>query len=72
MTVFFSKTLWMLYAKKPGAKRFHPINWSTGNVVVNRIHATMFSEDQAYNIRADIPQLELANPGWSFDLRKCD
>ena len=67
--MFFSKTSWMLYAKEPGRKRFHPVDWKTGNVVINKIHATIFSEDQAHNIRVDLPQLELANTGWRFELR---
>ena len=35
-----------LYAKKAGTKRFAPIDWRTGNRVVNLIHATIFSSEE--------------------------
>ena len=62
--------MFLLYAKDPSRGRYHPIDWSTGAVVLNRIHATLFSAEQAARIKGDIPELEKANPGWRFQLRK--
>ena len=62
-------TMFILYAKTPGKKRFHPMDYNRGSVVTNRIHATLFSESEAAMIREDIPQLERMNKGWKFELR---
>lgn len=61
--------MFILYAKQPGKKRFHPVDWTTGNVVVNRIHATLFSADTAAKMKEDLPAMMAANPGWAFELR---
>ena len=62
--------MFLLYAKQPGAKRFHPMNYTTGEIEINRIHATLFSADTAAKIRKDLPAMTAANPGWAFELRE--
>lgn len=62
---------YMLYAKGPNANRFNPIDWKSGNQVINKMFATMFSEENAAKLREDLPALHEANPGWKFELRKC-
>ena len=62
--------MFILYAKTPEKSRFHPMDYSRGAVVTNRIHATLFSEREAATIRKDIPELERINQGWKFELRK--
>lgn len=61
----------MLYAKGPSDKRFAPIDWQSGNQVINKMFATMFNEENTAKLRGDLPALTEANPGWIFELRKC-
>ena len=61
----------MLYAKGPSDKRFAPIDWASGNQVINKMFATMFNEEKTAKLREDLPALTEANPGWTFELRKC-
>ena len=61
----------MLYAKGPSDKRFSPIDWASGNQVINKMFATMFNEETTEKLRGDLPALHEANPGWTFELRKC-
>lgn len=61
--------MYILYAKTPEKNRFYPMDYSEGTIVTNRIHATLFSEQEAAKIRHDIPQLERINEGWKFELR---
>jgi hypothetical protein len=62
-------TYHLLYAKKPGSKRFMPMDYGRGAIVVNRIHATMFNAEETSQIRAELPLLEEINKGWRFELR---
>ena len=62
---------YMLYAKGPNDKRFAPIEWASGNQVINKMFATMFNEETTRKLREDLPALTEANPGWKFELRKC-
>ncbi len=64
-----NKMMFMLYAKTPENKRFHPLNYTTGEIVINKINATLFSKSVAEKIRKDIPELERINTGWKFELR---
>ena len=58
--------LWRLYAKTPGAKRFHPIDFLNGVTVVNLIHATIFtSRERAIVDAQDIP----LNTDWKYEWR---
>ena len=61
--------MFILYAKMPDRKRFHPMDYNRGTVVVNKIYATLFSKSEAAKIQKDIPQLEKTNEGWKFELR---
>ena len=61
--------MFILYAKTPDNKRFHPMDYNKGVVVINKIHATLFSKSEAEKIQKDIPQLEKINEGWKFELR---
>lgn len=61
----------MLNAKGPSDKRFAPIDWASGNQVINKMFATMFNEETTAKLREDLPALTEANPGWTFELRKC-
>ena len=61
--------MFRLYAKIPGKKRFLPMDYNAGTVVINLIHATIFSEAEATILKAEIPILEDINPGWTFELR---
>ena len=62
-------TYYMLYAKSPEYNRFRAMDYNAGVVVANIIRATMFtSEDRA---KVPLSKLEAANPGWSFEWRKC-
>ena len=47
----------MLYAKGPNDKRFAPIEWASGNQVINKMFATMFSEENTAKLREDLPAL---------------
>ena len=62
---------YMLYGKGPNDKQFRPMNYKTGERVMNRINASMFCSEQAEGIRGDLPALHADNPGWKFELRKC-
>ena len=59
-----------LYAKIPGKKRFYPMDYQRGVVVVNLIHATMFNGAEAEKLAKEIPALEELNDGWFFELRR--
>lgn len=61
--------MFRLYAKIPGKKRFFPMDYNSGSVVINLIHATIFSEVEASKLKKEIPILEDINPGWKFELR---
>tara|TARA_R110000824_G_scaffold41329_8_gene123038 strand:+ start:317 stop:511 length:195 start_codon:yes stop_codon:yes gene_type:complete len=61
--------MFRLYAKIPGKKRFLPMDYNSGSVVINLIYATIFSEVEADKLRKEIPILEDINPGWKFQLR---
>ena len=61
--------MFILYAKTPEKKRFHPMDYKNGTVVSNRIHATLFSQSESEKIKKDIPALEDINPGWKFEIR---
>ena len=61
----------MLYAKGPNDKRFAPIEWASGKQVICKMSATMFNEENTAKLRDDLPALHEANPGWTFELRKC-
>ena len=45
------------------------MDYNAGSVVINLIHATIFSEVEANKLRKEIPILEDINPGWTFELR---
>ena len=61
--------MFRLYAKTPGKKRFAPMDYNSGSVVVNLIYATIFSQVEATKLKKEIPILEDINPGWKFELR---
>ena len=48
------------------------MDYNAGSVVINLIHATIFSEAEAIKLRKEIPILEDINPGWEFKLRSID
>jgi len=64
--------MFRLYAKIPGKKRFAPMDYNAGTVVINLIHATIFSEVEASKLRKELPALEDINPGYKFELRSID
>jgi|TARA_Y100000310_G_C20439998_1_gene695620 hypothetical protein len=61
--------MFRLYAKIPGKKRFLPMDYNAGSVVINLIYATIFSEVEATKLKEEIPTLEEINPGWKFEVR---
>jgi hypothetical protein len=61
--------MFRLYAKLPNRKRFSPMDYAKGEPVINLIHATLFSANEAAKLRGDLPQLHDMNPGWAFELR---
>jgi len=48
------------------------MDYNAGTVVINLIHATIFSEVEASKLRKELPALEDINPGWKFELRSVD
>ncbi len=59
-----------LYAKLPGQKRFKPMDYYKGLQVTNLIYATLFTEEEAADLEAELDELEGYNPGWKFEIRK--
>ena len=54
----------------PEKKRFLPMDYNAGTVVINLIYATIFTEKEADKLRTEIPALEELNSGWKFEVRK--
>ena len=48
------------------------MDYNAGTVVINLIHATIFSEAEASKLRKELPTLEEINPGYKFELRSVD
>tara|TARA_R100001594_G_scaffold112689_1_gene147544 strand:- start:199 stop:393 length:195 start_codon:yes stop_codon:yes gene_type:complete len=61
--------MFRLYAKMPGKKRFLPMDYNAGCVVINLIYATIFSKVEAAKLEKELPELEGINPGWKFEVR---
>ena len=60
-----------LYVKVPGQRQFKPMDWSTGSVVGNLIHATIFTAQEAENLKAGyLAQRELVH--LTFEFRPVD
>ena len=62
--------MFRIYAKMPEKKRFLPMDYNAGTVVINLIYATIFTAKEADKLRAEIPALEELNSGWKFEVRK--
>lgn len=59
--------MYRIYAKFPGYSRFLPLNWARGLPVVNLIHATLFTEIEAFQA---IQEAISINPEIQFEMRK--
>ena len=59
---------WRLYVKWPGQDRFRPVDWKKGTQVMNLIHATLFNDIEASQVKADLRQMQNENEGmeWKF------
>jgi len=55
-----------LYVKHPGQGRFAPVDWKEGVQVVNRIHASMFTEEEKPLIEADMAHPQNAATRWEW------
>ena len=62
--------MFRIYAKMPEKKRFLPMDYNAGTVVINLIYATIFTEKEADKLRTEIPALEKLNSGWKFEVRE--
>ena len=45
-------TLFRLYAKTTGSSRFRPMDWNASTLVVNLIHATLFTPEEKAKVSA--------------------
>ena len=61
---------YMLYVKWEGQKRFRPVDWNGGRQVFNRIHATMFKEEEAPRLKK-ILHREWRRYNVEWELRQC-
>jgi len=59
----------VIYAKAPGDKRMHGMDYKAGTTVKQKIHHTMWPKEARGHVQSLVDAMVSMNPGYTFEIR---
>ena len=64
-----SSTIYRIYGRKKGSKKFYPFNESDGELVTKIIHATIYKPSVLRELKKEVEYMNSHNPDYEFEIR---
>ena len=64
------KHLYIVYGKHREMKRFRPMDMKENDFVLNKIHASTFTESELSDLKNEVNYMNDKNPHFTFEIRK--
>ena len=64
------KTLYIVYGKHKEMKRFRPMDMKENDFVLNKIHASTFTETELTALEKEVEYMNRKNSHYTFEIRK--